>query len=81
MFNLVKIGGTLMSIYGMASGHWKCKFKNEKWKKKGGNNKHPLCKDFIEFNSYGSSVCFVVNVAIGLGISFNLLLKLNYKSS
>lgn len=54
------------------------KMKNEK---KGGNNRHPSCKDFIEFNSYGSSMCFVVNVAIGLGISFNLLLKLNYKSS
>ena len=50
-------------------------------KKKKRNNKHPSCKDFIEFKSYGSSVCFVVNVAIGLGMSFNLLLKLNYKSS
>lgn len=55
------------------------KIKNEKKKKR--NNKHPSCKDFIEFKSYGSLVCFVVNVAIGLGMSFNLLLKLNYKSS
>ena len=55
--------------------------KIKKKKKKKRNNKHPSCKDFIEFKSYGSSVCFVVNVAIGLGMSFNLLLKLNYKSS
>ena len=54
------------------------KIKSEKKKR---NNKHPSCKDFIEFNSYGSSVYFVVNVAIGLDMSFNLLLKFNYKSS
>jgi len=51
------------------------KIKNEKKKKR--NNKHPSCKDFIEFKSYGSLVCFVVNVAIALE-GMMLKLKLQY---